>query len=144
MNNTEFIGKYISFLYREGQKYLDRELEPYKIGSGQFYILMPLFEADGVNQESLSRTIRIDKASVTRSMQKLTDEGYVVRKKDTADSRSYQVFLTPKGRLIKDEILRIAAGWEEIMLQNFDNEKSIQVLNFLKEMTESVSEQAKV
>ena len=99
MSDTPFIGKLISFLYRYSQMYLDKELAPYHIGSGQFYILMPLYKNDGMNQESLSQSISIDKAAITRAIQKLMKEGYVIRQRNEEDRRSYHIFLTEKGKI---------------------------------------------
>lgn len=140
MSNKEFLGKYIAFIYRDSQRYLDKELEKYRIGSSQFYILMPLFKADGVNQESISRSIKVDKASVTRSIKKLIDEGYVIRKNDEEDKRSYRVFLTEKARMIESEIFKIAMLWEEILLSGFDEEKQKLIADSLKEISGNVSQ----
>jgi len=119
----EFIGKYISFLYRYHQTYLDRELEPYNIGSGQFFILMPLYKKDGINQETISQIIRVDKATITRAITRLIDEGYVSRVRDEDDRRAYKVFLTKKGKGIKRDILAIAKRWDDIILANLDQDQ---------------------
>lgn len=66
MSNPPFIVKIISFLYRYSQMYLDKELAPYHIGSAQFYILMRLYNNDGINQESLSQSVWINKNAVAR------------------------------------------------------------------------------
>lgn len=139
MKSEDFIGKYIAFLYRDCQKYLDKELEPYNIGSGQVSILMCLFEADGINQESISRTIKVDKTSITRSIQKLIEGGYVVRQKDEEDNRSFRVFLTGKGRQIEPDIWKIASGWEEILLSGFDADHRGLIVDSLKDMSANVS-----
>jgi len=139
MNNKEFIGKYIAFLHRDGKRFLENELEPYHIGSSQFYILMPLFKADGVNQESLSQSIKVDKAAITRAIQKLIDEGYVIRQKDEEDKRSYRVFLTKKARLIEPDIVKIAIQWEDILLSGFDTDHRNLIEDSFKEMINNVS-----
>ncbi len=139
MTNMEFLGKYISFLSRYCQMYLDSELQPYRIGSGQFYLLMPLFETDGIPQESLSQIIKVDKATVTRSLQKLIDEGYVYRERDEEDKRAYRVFLTEKGRTIQSDIIKIACGWEEILLSGFTVEERKIIANSFANMIENAS-----
>lgn len=139
MKSEGFIGKYIAFLYRDSQKYLDKELEPYHIGSSQAYILMSLFESDGINQESISRIIKVDKTSITRSIQKLIEEGYVVRQKDEDDNRSYRVFLTGKGRQIEPDIWKIASGWEDILLSGYDTDHRSLIVDSLKDMSDNIS-----
>lgn len=139
MSNKGFIGKFVSFLYRYNQIYLDKELKPYNIGPGQFYLLMPLFQKDGVNQESLGQSINLDRANVTRAIQKLVKEGYVYRQRDEKDKRSYRVFLTEKGKAIEPGLKKIALEWENILLSNFDPDQRQTIVNSFEDMIKNVS-----
>lgn len=139
MSNRPFIGKFVSFLYRYNQMYLDKELRPYNIGPGQFYLLMPLFQKDGVNQESLVQSINLDKANVTRAVQKLVKEGYVFQQRDTEDRRSYRIFLTEKGRAIEPGLKKIALEWENILLSNFNSDQTQTIVNSFEDMIKNVS-----
>lgn len=80
------------------------KIEPYGIGSGQFPFLMRLYREDGINQESLSDYLKIDKGTTARAIQKLVDEGYVFRQRDEKDRRSYRVFLTEKGKKLEPDM----------------------------------------
>ena len=133
------MGKDIAFLYRYSQKNLDRKLEPYNIGSGQFYAMMPLFLEDGINQDALARYIRVDKAQVTRAVQKLVDEGYVTRKRDEGDRRSCRVFLTPRGKQIEPVLKGIAQDWENLLLSGFSSDEREKVLESIGDMIDNVS-----
>jgi DNA-binding MarR family transcriptional regulator len=139
MSNRQFIGKFVSFLYRYNQMYLDKELRPYNIGPGQFYLLMPLFQKDGVNQESLGQSINLDRANVTRAVQKLVKEGYVFQQRDTEDRRSYRIFLTEKGRAIEPGLKKIALEWENILLSNFNSNQTQTIVNSFEDMIKNVS-----
>jgi len=139
MSNKEFIGKFVSFLYRYCQMYLDKELKPYNIGPGQFYLLMPLFKKDGVNQESLGLSINLDRANVTRAIQKLVKEGYVYRQRDDEDKRSHRIFLTEKGRAIEPGLKKIALEWENILLSSFDSDQRQTIVNSFEDMIQNVS-----
>jgi DNA-binding MarR family transcriptional regulator len=119
--------------------YLDKELAPYLIGSGQFYLLMPLYKTDGMTQEALSRSISLDKAAVTRSVQKLINQGYVFRQRDEEDKRSYHIFLTEKGKMIEPDIKKIALKWEDILLSGFDPDQMDMIVNSFHDMIENIS-----
>jgi len=123
MLDDDFIGKNIGILSRYGQAYLDRELEPYHLKTGQLHILFLLFKTDGINQESLARSVNVDKAAVTRSIAKLIKEGYVFRERDEDDKCSFRVFLTPRGKEIHPEIFLIARRWEDILLSCLKEEE---------------------
>lgn len=139
MLDDDFIGKNIGILSRYGQAYLDRELEPYHLKTGQLHILFMLFKNDGINQESLARSLSVDKAAVTRSIAKLINEGYVYRERDDEDKRSYRVFLTSRGKEIHEEIFMIARRWEDILLSCLKEEEQELMNRALRTMKNHVS-----
>ncbi|AKB79740.1 Transcriptional regulator, MarR family [Methanosarcina horonobensis HB-1 = JCM 15518] len=138
MCGKEFIGKAISYLYRYEQIFIGKKIEPYGIGSGQFPFLMRLYREDGINQESLSDYLKIDKGTTARAIQKLVDEGYVFRQRDEKDRRSYRVFLTEKGKKLEPDMKRIASEWEDILFSGFDDSQRKNITNSLGIMFENV------
>jgi DNA-binding MarR family transcriptional regulator len=139
MYKNEFVGKAISYLYRYGQIYIGTKIEPYGIGSGQFPFLMKLYHEDGINQESLSDYLKIDKGTTTRAIQKLVDEGYVFRQRDEKDKRSYRVFLTEKGKKLEPDMRKIVSEWVDILFFGFDDNQRRETKNSLEIMFENVS-----
>ncbi len=139
MCDKEFIGKVISFLDRYEQIYIGKKIKPYGIGSGQFPFLMRLYHGDGINQESLSDYLKIDKGTTARAVQKLVDEGYVFRQRDENDKRSYRVFLSEKGKTLEPIIKKIASEWEDILFSSFDDSQRREIMNSLGIMFENVS-----
>ncbi len=140
MYKNEFVGKAISYLYRYEQIYIGKKIEPYGIGSGQFPFLMRLYREDGINQESLSNYLKIDKGTTTRAIQKLVDEGYVFRQRDEKDGRAYRVFLTEKGKELEPEMKKIVSKWEDILFSSFDDNQRKEIKKSLGIMFENVSQ----
>jgi len=138
MCGKEFVGKAISYLYRYEQIFIGKKVEPYGIGSGQFPFLMRLYREDGINQESLSDYLKIDKGTTARAIQKLVDEGYVFRQKDEKDRRSYRVFLTEKGKKMEPDMKKIASEWEDILFSSCDENQKREITNSLEIMFENV------
>ncbi|MEZ5334442.1 MAG: MarR family transcriptional regulator [Methanolobus sp.] len=101
----ESIARDISHLFRSINIYISKELEPYGIGSGQFPFFMRLLHNDGVSQETLANLLKYDRATITRSLNKLEQMDYVVRKKGSTDRRAYRVYLTEKGHDMKPVLL---------------------------------------
>lgn len=134
----EFIGKAISYLYRYEQIYIGKKTESYGIGSGQFPFLMRLYNQDGINQESLSDYLKIDKGTTARAIQKLIDEGYVFRQRDEKDKRSYRIFLSEKAKKLEPDMKKIVAEWEDILFTGFDDSRRIEIKNSLEIMFENV------
>ncbi len=138
MCKKEFIGKPISYLYRYEQIFIGKKIEPYGIGSGQFPFLMRLYREDGINQESLSDYLKIDKGTTARAIQKLVDEGYVLRQRDEKDRRSYRIFLSEKAKKLEPDMKKIASEWEDILFSGFDDNQRKEITNSLEIMFENV------
>lgn len=89
------------------QRQIKKALEPYDIAHAQFVIMACLmwFEAHGheTTQILISTVTHLDKMTVSKSLKKLTMQGYVHRIEHASDTRAKSVTLTPRGK----ELVRI-------------------------------------
>ncbi len=137
-NESHSIGRWISILYRYRQSYINRKLESYDIGSGQYIILLTLYKTGTQRQENLSDFLKIDKGCIAKSIKKLEEEGYVERTVDAEDKRAYKVLLTQKALDFMPVILDIVKSWEDIMTSVLA-EDEIKILdNLLQKMAQKV------
>jgi DNA-binding MarR family transcriptional regulator len=117
--------------------YIDKKLETYNIGSGQFSFLMRLYHNEGISQGSLAHSLRVDKATSARAIKKLMKEGYVARQRDTADKRAYRIFLTIKGKKMESTIKKISSEVKEIVLSTFPEDEKKLIIKLLKRMAQN-------
>jgi DNA-binding MarR family transcriptional regulator len=113
----------IANIYRSHLAYMAKELEDYGIGSGQFDFLMVLYRKDGISQETLAKILKVSKATSTRAIQSLEKEGYVYRQRDENDLRAYKVYLTEKGREMREIILEKLISFLDTLLSDFTPEE---------------------
>ncbi|WP_440948230.1 MarR family winged helix-turn-helix transcriptional regulator [Methanosarcina sp. T3] len=113
----------IAHIYRSHLAYMAKELEAYRIGSGQFDFLMVLYRRDGISQETLARILKVSKATSTRAIQSLEKEGYVYRQRDRDDLRAYKVYLTEKGKEIREVVLEKLISFVDTLLSDFTPEE---------------------
>ena len=113
----------IAHIYRSHLAYMAKELEAYRIGSGQFDFLMVLYHRDGISQETLAKILKVSKATSTRAIQNLEKEGYVYRQRDENDLRAYRVYLTEKGKEMRDVILEKLISFVDTLLSDFTPEE---------------------
>lgn len=132
--DSSAIGRWISILYRYRQNYLGKKLEPYKIGSGQYFFLLILSKKNGISQEGLSDYLKIDKATTAKALKKLEDEGYVSRIVDATDKRAYQVFLTSKGLEVIPVIEKFIKEWERLITVGLSERESLLIEERLEKM----------
>ena len=135
----ESIGRDISHLFRSINIYLSKELEPYGIGSGQFPFFMRLMHHEGVSQESLASSLKYDRATITRSVNKLEEMGYVTRKRDPCDKRAYCVYLTDKGREMKPVLLSISSRLNDVLLYGFSDEGKAMFISMMEKAAKNIA-----
>jgi DNA-binding MarR family transcriptional regulator len=133
-NLDKMVGRWISLINRYRQIYLGRELKPFEMGAGQGVPFVELFTNEGKSQDELADLINIDKATVARSLAKLENKGYVIRKRDLADNRIRRVYLTDKAKKFAPTFFAIFNTWTDILVQNFTREEKKQLLIFLERM----------
>lgn len=130
----DFIGRWFSVLHRLSVSHVLKGLKEFNIGSGQIMFLLELYYCDGVNQEELSSYLSIDGANTTRAINKLEQEGYVVRQADQRDKRAYRIYLTEKALKIKPEILALMKDWEDALLSDLSSEERKLFVELLKKI----------
>lgn len=71
-------------------------------------VLICLYEEEYVAQSELCDTVFLDKVSLTRLLEAMEQQRYVYRMHNPRDRRAKFVYLTDKGRLIKEQAQLIA------------------------------------
>ncbi len=94
----------LSVLYRNTQKYFDKVLVPYEIGSGQLIFLLCINENEGLTMQELTNMTEVDKGTTTKSVQRLIDQGYVRSVQDETDRRVKRLYTTAKASSIMNTI----------------------------------------
>ena len=118
----EILGP-ISHIYRSNVVYMAKELDAYRVGSGQFEFLLFLYHRDGISQETLAKTLKVSKATSARAIQSLETEGFVYRERDESDLRAYRVYLTEKGKEMRDIIFKKQTSFISILFSDFTFEE---------------------
>ena len=92
-----------------------------KIGVHSSYrqIISYLAKEDGVPQLELVRLTNFKAPTISITLQKMEQDGYVTRKPDLFDQRSVRVFLTDKGREFNDKMEERVKKFEEEILSDF-------------------------
>ncbi|WLR42455.1 MarR family winged helix-turn-helix transcriptional regulator [Bacillus carboniphilus] len=134
------IGKWISTIHRYNHIYISRQFETLDIGigKGQMMFLLFLYKNDGVTQDYISKKLYIDKATVTRAIQKLESEGFVKRTVSPDDRRQNLVYLTKKARKVEKDILNVLRDVNDVMSENFTEQEKDQIICLLKKMVNNM------
>lgn len=117
------IGRFISVLYRAGQSFFSTKASNFDIGGGHIGLIFHLYNHDGASQDELSKALEVDKATITRSVSKLEENGLVERQRDTSDQRINRIVLTESGHAMQNDLKIIALEWQTTLLEGFTEEE---------------------
>ena len=119
MEKHREIGKYISILQRLHNMFYANQLSSYQIGCGQQFFLLQIFYHPGMNLQELALNGHYDKATATRAVKKLEEEGYVRTEVEEEDKRVRRIYVTDHAKPVVDRTLECVDEWAEIILEGF-------------------------
>ncbi len=112
----------LSVLYRNMQKYFDRVLAPYEIGSGQVMFLYYIYEHEGCTMQDVTRIGEVDKGTTTKSVQRLIEQGYVQSRTDEKDRRVKRLYSTDKAADIMRYVYDFRNSWKTSLMEGIDQD----------------------
>ncbi|MBY9081752.1 MarR family transcriptional regulator [Paenibacillus sp. HN-1] len=134
-SRKEPIGRLISNIHRSQQKYLSRSLGEYDIGGGgQHSFLKAILHSPGTTQEQLTCDLKFDKATTARSVKQLEDAGYIERRTDPGDRRSYLLFPTNKALEFLPVLQRVLDESNAKMTRDLTDEEKQQLTLLLQKI----------
>jgi DNA-binding MarR family transcriptional regulator len=78
---------------------------------GQEMVLIELFEENGLRGGELAERLGVEPPTITKMLRRLEGCGFVERRRDPRDARSFRVYLTSEGRALEGLISRC---WERV------------------------------
>jgi|UniRef100_UPI003321BAF3 DNA-binding MarR family transcriptional regulator len=95
-DNFPNLGRCISLLDRLMRMYYDRGLADFEIGWGQQFYAEYIYDHPGATAQEMVEYIRVDKATLTKIIKKLSEIGYIEIVSDQTDKRVKHLYLTPR------------------------------------------------
>ena len=126
--NIMALNKYFKFYFKSA-------LREYDLNSTEGMVLLVLYCSDGQTEEGILENIHngqtqdqliselhCDKAAMTRTMQALEKKGFVLRRDNPLDSRSFLFVLTDKAKEFKTVLFDTLRKWNDGVLQGLDQQ----------------------
>jgi MarR family transcriptional regulator for hemolysin len=89
-------------------------------------------EAGVAPQDVLSNRLSVDRSNAGRALQRLAQDGYILRRKDAADKRANLVQITPKGRKAVVEITRLRKKIAQTFFGELNEYEARAIVNLLE------------
>ncbi len=103
-------------------KYLNSQISNLNLGHEIRYIMM-IYDNPNCSQDDLVNIYSESKAKIAKSLKKLEDNGYIIRKVNPDNRRKYMLKTTPKGNELVPKLREITKKWQkEVGIDNDDHE----------------------
>ncbi len=96
---------------------LQMRLTEHSVSLGHWTFLRILWERDGLTQRELSEEAGVMEPTTFSALKAMEKLGYVTRRRLPDSKRKVYVFLTPKGRLLKNTLVPVAEEVNEIAVR---------------------------
>lgn len=135
----ESLGFLMSKAHQAFSSNFKARLAYFNITPPQFATLAFLCKQDGMNQIQLGNKMQVDRTTISGIIDRLEKEDFVTRQNNPSDRRTHLVFLTPKGRELKNRIQTSAISANSETLAVLTSEEVRQLKTYLKKIVEGVS-----
>lgn len=95
---TSSSGWMIKSLAKKIDNALLKVLKPYGLNLDHFAIMRVLLESDNISQAQIGESVSMPAYAITRHIDVLENDGYLIRSENAVSRRSNQISLTAKGR----------------------------------------------
>lgn len=127
-------GKMIRIINSNVNHYIGSKVVKYGIRQGQFEYFLLIYSSPGINQLELARLKNVGKASVTKALKILEDDGFILRETDEKDKRNTLCYITDKGKKIVDDLVHLKTDAEKELFKDFKEEDKLAFYKYLSLM----------
>ena len=99
------VGYLLRDTYRAFTKILQARISAHGVTIGQWYFLRVLWEEDGLTQRELSQRVGMMEPTTVTALNGMEKRDYVKRVRNTDDKRKVNIYLTKKGRALRNVLL---------------------------------------
>jgi DNA-binding MarR family transcriptional regulator len=117
-NSAGFLTNQMARLFAKG---LQDRITPLGIVTGQFPMLLELWENDGVTQRELLSKLDIEQATLANTLTRMERDGLIKRTKHPSDARAQQIWLTEKARSIRGDAYSAAEKQNKLALSGLSD-----------------------
>lgn len=133
------IGKYLSITHRTNMMLIHKKLQPYDIKPGVLFLLMALYNKEGIHQNTLCELFHFNKGGVSKGIKKLTDIGFITTKVDPSDKRRQMIYLTDKGKEFEPIFKEILKSSDDEIKKGLTDEEIESFISVSKKILSNLS-----
>lgn len=136
---------HLGFLTNRIARLINQHIEPFMLENGYHFptsclgILADLWVKDGLQQKELGSSLIKNKSSINKMLHSLEKADMIVKIADSTDHRSKRIFLTERGKKLKNHISEKSQQMDELFLSEIPKEQIEVTKTVLTKMYHSLS-----
>ncbi|GIO12892.1 MarR family transcriptional regulator [Cohnella xylanilytica] len=139
-SSNEKLTRLMRHVLKLHRSHVDRLIRDYDVYPGQPPLLMRLSQQDGQSQRELAAGMLVKPATLTVMLGRMEKTGLVSRVPDDRDQRVTRVYLTDKGRIAAEAVMRAIEEVEARCFEGFLPEERLLLRRFVLQMHDNLSE----
>jgi DNA-binding MarR family transcriptional regulator len=113
---------------------LEKHVNSVGLHSGQVFVLMELWIADGQRQIDLAARLNLSPPTVNKILGGLLENDFVTRARYEDDARSTRIFLTPKGIDVREALEQAWEALEEQTLAGLTDTEALMLKQLMQKL----------
>jgi MarR family transcriptional regulator, transcriptional regulator for hemolysin len=139
-NEMPPLGRVLSLIAKSYLRTLNVKLSDLDIDRN-YYALMLIEQGGGkITQQELASQLEIDKVTMLRSIDHLSEKGYVTRVNNTQDRRKYSLVLTEKAQKVLPQIKQAFFDINNSCLKGLSKQQITELLSMLDTVKNNLNE----
>jgi DNA-binding MarR family transcriptional regulator len=130
-----YLANYLARLFAQA---LARRIEPYGVTTGQFPVLLRLWEEEGATQTRLAAELAVEQPTMANTLKRMERDGLIERFPDPEDRRQARIHLTPRGRALEEVLLAGARETNAVALGESSAEDRERFFRFVRTMIDNL------
>ena len=103
-------------------------LEELDLTYTQYIVMMYFWEKERSNVKDIGKALILDSSTLTPLLKKLEQKGYITRQRSKSDERNLSVFITEKGKQLKNKALAVPKKIGKCINLSEEEAKSLYIL----------------
>ena len=112
---------------RSMKRALDMRLAEHSVTSTQYAVLYVLWEEDGLSLTDLGKRLYFDGPTITGIVDRMERDNLVERRRNDVDRRVIKIYLTKRGKNLKDTLLPLGPEVNKVATVDFTREEKSQL-----------------
>ena len=138
LNQTELMRENLRILVRKLGVLERNEASCCGITLSQSYTIVEIGRAGTISVTLLTEILGVDKSTVSKSVDKLVNNGFLVRNVDQEDRRSVILCLSDKGKLLFEKVEKQATSYFEKVVADIADDKCDQIIESLQYLIQAL------